>query len=295
MDAMEEMQLDQQELMPEDVAVNLDTGQPMPIDDPGALASEGMHFASRHMQNNGPTRPLHRLVEQPKITKAQLEEQKVNETQGYPSNLDEASKVKALEAKVSGIESGINAILTKLNGELTTIEHPDPPILQTPVELLPPPGPKMSLGSAPPTEPETETEDEMWDDLGPDDPEPEPQETPKSNVTQVSDSERTQLIWTVEQVYAFMKGHNCERTWRRLLTNSVHRNLGYNAWPTEFQTEWRDRFKKLLADPQFVTQQCQKILTMEFGRAIGAGKMAAFVVSIAGHLAFFFSGNGLDQ
>lgn len=81
--------------------------------DPSALAAEGMGFSQRYMASNGPTQP-NRISKATTMTRAQLEEQKMNEREGYPSNLDEAQKVKDLGIKVQNIETGISQILSHL-------------------------------------------------------------------------------------------------------------------------------------------------------------------------------------
>lgn len=90
---------------------------------PEALVAEGMAFAGNYMASNGPTRPRH-IGRAKTMSKAQLEEQKMNENQGYPSNLDEAAKVKELEGKVSNIEQGIQAILGHLSGQSSQASVP---------------------------------------------------------------------------------------------------------------------------------------------------------------------------
>ena len=93
------------------------TGEERMID-PAALAAEGMVFAGNYMASNGPTQASH-IGKARQMTKGQLREQKMNEEQGYPSNLDEAEKVKELESKVANIESGIGQILAKMEGRVT--------------------------------------------------------------------------------------------------------------------------------------------------------------------------------
>lgn len=96
---------------------------------PEMLAAEGMAYAARHMAPNGPTTPSHNLFGAKTMTKAQLQEQKMNEEAGYPSNLDEATKVKELEGKVANIENGIGAILSHLqNGQSSPVNVPQPAV-----------------------------------------------------------------------------------------------------------------------------------------------------------------------
>lgn len=111
------------------IAVQDQSGEMVEMD-PSALAAEGLGYAYRDMVVNGPTRPLHsqrdleRGLDQNKMTKAQLKEQKMNEEEGYPSNLDEARKVKDLERKVQNIETGIGQILSHLSGQSSQARTP---------------------------------------------------------------------------------------------------------------------------------------------------------------------------
>jgi hypothetical protein len=83
---------------------------------PEALVAEGMMLAGNYMASNGPTQARH-IGKARTMTKGQLEEQKMNEAAGYPSNLEEAEKVKELEGKVTNIEAGISQILSHLGGQ----------------------------------------------------------------------------------------------------------------------------------------------------------------------------------
>jgi len=83
---------------------------------PEALVAEGMTFAGNYMASNGPTQANH-IGKARTMTKGQLEEQKMNENAGYPSNLEEAEKVKGLEQKVESMEAGISQILSHLSGQ----------------------------------------------------------------------------------------------------------------------------------------------------------------------------------
>jgi hypothetical protein len=97
--------------------------------DPEALAAEGMAFAANYMARNGLARPNHNLFGAQTMTKSQLEEQRMNEKQGYPSNLDEATRVKSLEGRVNEMSSGINAILQHLqNGPSSPVSTQPPAV-----------------------------------------------------------------------------------------------------------------------------------------------------------------------
>lgn len=99
------------------------------------------------------------------MTKGQLEEQKMNENAGYPSNLEEADKVKELEGKVTNIEAGISQILSHLGGQ----SSPASPVSNAPTGgnpvspvAAPTPTPGQSVTVTPPSpnsiEPDASTE-----------------------------------------------------------------------------------------------------------------------------------------
>jgi hypothetical protein len=89
--------------------------------DPESLAAEGMAFATRDMVKNGPVMASHSMsslergLDENKLTKGQLREQVMNEDQGYPSNLDEANKVKALDQKIAGVDAKLDAIIAAIS------------------------------------------------------------------------------------------------------------------------------------------------------------------------------------
>jgi len=125
------------------------------------VASQGMTNSLRYMQSNGPTYPiqLKRNLRQPTtMTQAQLEEQKMNESQGLPSNIDEASRVVALEGKIETMEGGINAILQHLQGGQPPTPQARPavvPPVRTSLLPVPPPVPVPRLIPVPvPPDPE---------------------------------------------------------------------------------------------------------------------------------------------
>ena len=98
---------------------------------PDMVVAEGMNFSFQDMMKNGPTQPR-RSRHQPVMTKNQLEEQKMNERAGYPSNLDEAEKVKKLEVDVQHIQAGIQQILLAMSGGIqpTPPQPSFPPVLK---------------------------------------------------------------------------------------------------------------------------------------------------------------------
>lgn len=106
------------------------------------IVSEGLERAMSYMSKNGPLRPIQRF-QAPKITQQQLEEQKMNEAQGLPSNLDEASRVVALEKTVSNLNSNmakITDLLEKALQSQSVLEQP--PIRQGKLVDRPPYSPR---------------------------------------------------------------------------------------------------------------------------------------------------------
>ena len=87
------------------------------------IINHGLALGMQYMAGNGPTQARHSIqdrargLDQNKITKQQLEEQRMNEAKGLPSNLEEAGRVVDLEQKVSQINDNIN----KLTGVMTQL------------------------------------------------------------------------------------------------------------------------------------------------------------------------------
>lgn len=97
--------------------------------DPNALAAEGMAFAAKHMQSNGAPFPSHSLadreagLEENKMTKAQLKEQRMNEEEGYPSNRGEANKMKALEGQIERLTALMSERLGHPGAGVPALDH----------------------------------------------------------------------------------------------------------------------------------------------------------------------------
>ncbi len=318
-----------------DVAMNVDTGQPVEMDEM-AVSAEGTMFSQRYMANNGPLRPAHAGVKT--MTKAQLGEQKMREAQGYPSNEDESAKVKELETKVNQMATGIDAILAKLGGPSSpaspVLASPNPEVspshggppgswpirMSEPQSLSPTVQPEstplsdgrtvrtLSLGPASSTEtlemsqvPESpqvvETPPEP-SDIWTDEPDPvaEMRDEQLEPVTETRNDPKTERVQIlVEQVYEFLGTHDVDRTWRRILSKGFHRHIGFGAWPRAFRGEFKKRFEGFLKDSQFVTEICRKVLNTEYGPALGVGHVATFVVGTAGFTAFALSGIGVGD
>ena len=318
---------------------------------PEALAAEGLAFSHEYMGSNHPVKPLHSVADRErgldmnKMTKAQLGEQKMNEDQGYPSNLDEAQKVRELEGKVANIESGIGAILSHLQNGQSSLESDTPPVLSggspespvankilmqaqsetvlqpslpstdssgsnEPENKQPPPqqvtlsdGRKISvpqtssraMGLGPATDPTIastlvsgveaplETGDD-WDN------EPVVETPPPTSVEPKVDPKLEQTQHLIQEVAAFMQANDVHRFWRRHLARNVHRHVGYSGWPKPLQEEFDKRFQGFLNDPQFINTVCRKIISMEYGPALGVKWVTSFIVTAAGFTAFTLCG-----
>lgn len=136
----------------------VDAPNNQPMENEEDVASRGMANAQQYMATNGPVFPiqLKRALNQAKVmTQAQLEEQKMNESQGLPSNLDEASRVKTLETTVSGLNTNMEAILALLRdpaqGPLVAQPRTPPvkPVEVQPVPSIVPPQPQPVLDPRP--------------------------------------------------------------------------------------------------------------------------------------------------
>lgn len=182
-------------------ALRLHTGMPVDQGDllppgmedctPEMVVAEGMAFAHRDMMNNGPLQPTHR-PRGATMTRGQLEEQKMNEKQGYPSNLDEASKVKELEANVG--ELGINIVAINRNiGQLGSMMQQ---LLAAQTPQAQPSGPPVPTSPGVPTSPAPTTSPLAPSIL------PLPVEAPVSYPTQTSGppSPPSRLVYVGEAV-----------------------------------------------------------------------------------------------
>lgn len=115
---------------------------------------QGLSQSIRYMAKNGPTRPVQKVPAR-MITRSQLEEQKMNEAQGLPSNLEDASRVIALEKTVSNLNTNMDKIASllgqvvrgsqPLNVPDTQVSTPPPPVPPAPLPLSAPlPTPQVS-------------------------------------------------------------------------------------------------------------------------------------------------------
>jgi hypothetical protein len=302
--------------------------------DPIALAAEGMQFAYRDMVNNGPIRPKHsantleRGLDTNKMTKKQLEEQKMNEEAGYPSSLPEAEKVKELESKVANIETGIQSILSHLSGQSSQVQtQQSVPSGGSPVRPAEPPTPiavpsvivgqpsllltdsdelKQQENKQPKLRkvtlkdgrtisvPQTSSRATSLGAVSEEDELSDwdddiIQAVPEPELPKADPKmERTQKLF--EDVVGFMQNNDVHKFWRRHVANSFHRHLGYTGWSKELQNEFDGRFRDFLNDPQFVTSVCRKIAGMEMGYAISEKHAASLVVAAAGFTAFTLCG-----
>lgn len=102
--------------------------------------NQGLAQAVAYMAKNGPMQPVHRRRAKT-MTQTQLEEQKMNETAGLPSNLDEATRVVALEQRVQSMDSKLDQIVGALTGN--PVAPPHTPQVRPDVERPQPADPKV--------------------------------------------------------------------------------------------------------------------------------------------------------
>lgn len=106
------------------------------------VVGQGLALNASYMSTNGPAQPTHNRPQV--MTKQQLEEQKMNEAQGLPSNRDEASRVVALETTVSNLNENmgkITGLLSQLVQGQSPVAQPLTPPVKPAVVAQPPPLP----------------------------------------------------------------------------------------------------------------------------------------------------------
>lgn len=268
-----------------------------------AAVQGGMGMAWKWMAKNGPIRPV--TSRQPTmITKVQLEEQKMREAEGLPSNETEAARVVALEQKMDQMMGMMNSILQArepvgplaTGRGLTPIPSTGPP--PTPPErpdgvpagqlqyhppLATTPSFPTSGQAAPPTVlPEEPVREEVMID-GP----ITAEELTEPVMTQepVPDPLLAKTQALVERVTQWLETKDPHRYWRQY-TAGLNKNLAFNTWPPLMQARFKEQFDQLLGDSSFVSTICQHMVQFQNGHMLGEGVAAGFVVVIAGMLAF---------
>lgn len=132
--------------------------------------SHGLAQTVQYMARNGPTRPTQRARAKV-MTRQQLEEQKMNESAGLPSNLDEATRVLNLESQVSQINENLGklaSVMTQLVQGQPAAPPPTPqarPVVEqrpllinrapNPLPTCPPPAPVTAQTTPVPEVPES--------------------------------------------------------------------------------------------------------------------------------------------
>jgi hypothetical protein len=232
-------------------------------------------MAARHMAENGPIQPAHRLLKnQPTMTKAQLEQQKANEAAGLPSNLTEASRVTALESRLEKL----TGLIEQIAGNVPSSPAPVPnPIRETQPPLASGGSSTESpivtgMGAVPETPAKEDSLlDEGWD--------PEPDIDPFA--------EKVQLM--CQQTREFLNGKDIHQRFRRAIT-TVGRAFGYDGWDQELKDGFNKEFKTIITDPIFLKRLVEKVLRMQMGHAVGPNKVAQLAVVTAGYTAFVVAG-----
>lgn len=293
---------------------------------PGQAVGMGMGMAEEYMKSNGPPHATH-LARAKTMTRGQLEEQMKNEKDGYPSNLEEADKVKQLETKVEQIEGGVHKILAHLTnlggatpirrnpvnfpkGEESTVGHVVPtnpqPTLQPEPQLQPrtvtlkngkvvviPTVPSRAMGLGPAGDenpPASDLEVGAEDLWAPDQPAIAGQVAIPADDEPAEDPRMVQLEALVSGTIEFLRSHDPHKVWRKHLVTHLHRHMGYSGWPRKFQGDFDRRFQAYLSDSQFITTTCRKVLNMELGDSVGVQWVATMAVIAAGWMAFAMSG-----
>jgi hypothetical protein len=278
------------------------------------VAAESLSMAENYMASNGPATARRGFQEV--MTKAQLEQQKVNESMGYPSNLSEASRLQALEKEVGGIKSGIGAILDKLNGgtnvpvqpqlsaptALASLAQPVPvpslrkvvrPQPQGPTLVAPPMTQTYADQELLPTNCETSTC------------EPIPSETTSLELLEAEPQLSSEDMWfdpvpelpkanpTVERlatlmpsVVSYIKGRNCRAYFFNSTRRAITRHFEFEAWPIPMRDAFLRSFNTLLSDPIFLKTQVLGVLRFSQGFAMSIEKVAQMVIMSAGWMAF---------
>lgn len=299
---------------------------------PEEAVAMGQVMTQQYMAKNGfmtteGVRPQH-VRRQKVMTKGQYKEQMMNEEQGYPSNLDEASKVKDLENKVSGIESGISQILNRLSGGTNNVpprvetfgtlqQVPTPtspayePVYQTPTQSpdygkplatsrrVLPSGrvievPKQQIDLAPVPALSmgiTGSSADLLEDPAEivEDDSMWVEDAPVREVPRV-DPKLERLANMVTEVSQWLRQKDALTFWKRTLPKIVSRHISYNGWPRHLQAQFEGQFKNILLDPVFLRNICSKVIGCEYGHALSVQKVAEFAVLIAGHMAFALAG-----
>lgn len=285
-----------------------------------AQAAQALALSQQSMlRTNGPVQPRH-IRRQVTITPAQLAEVKMNEKQGLPSNLEEASRVKQLEGQMSRIE----LLLSHLVGQPAPQQTPDPQYVPEPEHQLFPghvaqspsndpelsnsssglsPSPKRqvrlsngtvvnapSLPSAPTTnrmippmslgEGETLVETEA-------DPFEGGEDVP---VAVQNDPQAEQIANLVGMVRQCLMTKDPHKRFRQVLPNLIGRHAGYSGWGKATQVQFDERFSQTLSDPVFLKNIVVKVLDMECGHGLSPQKVADLATLCAGFVSFALAG-----
>jgi hypothetical protein len=313
---------------PQILVVDVDGNQSQMDVNPEAIASMGVGMSQAYMSRNGPTQPHHR---RPRVTmtKAQLEEQKMNEAQGLPSNLDEASRVVELEAKLARMEALLSGGTRPAPPPVQSppILNPSPiplsPDIRNPqtlpesvMSLQPPPIPGPLVPSLNDSESSTalkrrvvklsngQTMEVAPVSMGPT-VEQELVEQPGEVSTEdlwveepepiKNDPKVEKLAWMIGEVVKFLRDRDPLLFFRRVLPKTVSRQVGYSAWPKGLQERFCVHFKTLLTDPVFIKSQVATALSFEFGHGLSPRKIAELIVLSAGFMAYSLSGAELNS
>lgn len=270
---------------------------------PDAVAAEAMAFSQRYMAANGPAQPRH-LRKQVTMTKAQLEEQKMNEAQGYPSNLSEANRMKSLENQMTAIQGMLSQLADQRSAQPIPVQQQ-----QSAVPTQSSPAPALVASSAPSPKRSVRLSNGQVKEL----PDREPQsdsttnfpmslgETPSDGgedlwgegVTVedvVNDPNAEKVATMCQMVREYLLKKDSLTFFRRANSQIISRHAGYQGWGPQLKAQFTQRFKETLTDPVFLKNIVEKVLSMEMGYALAPQKVAEMAVMAAGWISFALAG-----
>lgn len=284
--------------------------------------ASGLAMAQQYMSANGSTSPRH-LRKQKTMTRAQYEEQKMNEAQGYPSSLDEAAKVKNLENQMTNLQSMIHTLVERSTPQpnqlqphpisVATPSYPDhvyAPAIQPAGPSTPSPKRSVTLSNGqtvqvdpskfaqpiPPSVPMSVSQRTLPPmSLGLVN-EAEVEDTdlwlgdePKEPEF-VNDPRNEQIAAMSQMVREWLLKKDALTFFRRANAKIISRHAGYTGWSPEMQAQFKERFVATLTDPVFLANIVRKVNGMQMGYALAPEKVAEIVVMAAGWVAFALAG-----
>ena len=286
-----------------------------------AQAAQSLILSQQSMiQSNGSPQPSH-IRKQVTMTQEQLEEQKMNEKQGLPSNLDEAARVKQLESQMGRIELLLSQLVDLPHQpsipDLRHIPSPQhqlfPAVAQSPSNDLgrltsssgssPSPMRQVRLSNgtvvnapSPPSPPTSRTIPPM--SLGESGGLVEQPESDLFEVVEevapvmdpVRDQRAEKIADLVTMVQQCLLAKDPHKRFRQVLPNLIGRHAGYSGWGKATKVQFDERFAQTLNDPVFLKNIVEKVLDMEMGYGMSPQKVADLATLCAGFVSFALAG-----